>query len=241
MLQARTDLPDPARPVPAPDTGELVDRRSGVVVRPGLVTAIAATVPADAVAIADRLGRYVDSPPGEGVTLAGVPLKDLDLATVRARILVADNEARLFSGPLGEDLDPSGAAPLPAALAVAGADEIVAALPEGLGTEVAERGRSFSGGQQQRLRLARALVADPEVLVLVEPTSAVDAHTEARIAERLGPARRGRTTVICSTSPLVLDRADVVLYVEAGRAVAAGTHRELLAGSPGYARTVARE
>ena len=84
-------------------------------------------------------------------------------------------------------------------------------------------------------------MADPEVLVLVEPTSAVDAHTEARIADRLGPARRGRTTVICSTSPLVLDRADVVLHVEAGRVVAQGTHRELLARSPGYARTVLRE
>jgi ABC-type multidrug transport system fused ATPase/permease subunit len=241
MLQARTDLPDPDRPAPAPAGGELVDRESGVVVRPGLVTAIAAAVPADAVAITDRLGRYADSAPGAGATLAGVPLNDLDLATVRARILVADNDARLFSGPLGSDLDPSGAAPLPAALAVAGADEIVAALPAGLDTEVAERGRTFSGGQQQRLRLARALVADPEVLVLVEPTSAVDAHTEARIAERLGPARRGRTTVICSTSPLVLDRADVVLYVEGGRTVAEGTHRELLAGNPHYARTVLRE
>ncbi|RSM69016.1 multidrug ABC transporter permease [Actinoplanes sp. ATCC 53533] len=241
MLRARTDLPDPDRPASAPVGGELVDGVSGVVVRPGLVTAIAAAVPADAVAITDRLGRYVDSPPGTAATLAGVPLNDLDLATVRARILVADNDARLFSGPLWADLDPARAATLPAALAAAGADEIVAALPAGLATEVAERGRSFSGGQQQRLRLARALIVDPEVLVLVEPTSAVDAHTEARIADRLGPARRGRTTVICSTSPLVLARADVVLYVEAGRAVAAGTHRELLARSPGYARTVLRE
>ncbi|MFI7540263.1 ABC transporter ATP-binding protein [Actinoplanes sp. NPDC049599] len=241
MLLARTDLADPDRPARVPGGGELVDRVSGVVVRPGLVTAIAAAAPADAVAITDRLGRYVDTAPGAGATLAGVPLSDLDLATVRERILVADNDARLFSGPLRADLNPAGAAALPAALVAAGADEIVAGLAAGLETEVAERGRTFSGGQQQRLRLARALVADPEVLVLVEPTSAVDAHTEARIAARLGPARRGRTTVICSTSPLVLDRADVVHYVEAGRTVAAGTHQELLAGHPGYARTVLRE
>ena len=240
MLRTRTDLPDPDRPASAP-RGELVDRVSGVVVRPGLVTAIAAALPADAVAITDRLGRYVDGAPGTAATLAGVPLNDLDLATVRARILVADNDARLFSGPLWADLDPTRAAPLTAALAAAGADEIVAALPAGLATQVAERGRSFSGGQQQRLRLARALIADPEVLVLVEPTSAVDAHTEARIADRLGPARRGRTTVVCSTSPLVLDRADVVLYVVADRVVAEGTHRELLVGSQGYARMVLRE
>ena len=241
MLRARTDLSDPARPAAQPGHGELVDRVSGVVVRPGLVTAIAAAVPADAVAITDRLGRYVDAAPGAGATLAGVPLGDLDLATVRARILVADNEARLFSGRLGADLDPTGTGSLPAALAAAGADEIVAALPAGLSTQVAERGRTFSGGQQQRLRLARALIADPEILVLVEPTSAVDAHTEARIADRLGAARRGRTTVVCSTSPLVLDRADLVIYVEAGRAVAEGTHRDLLAAHRGYARTVFRE
>ena len=105
---------------------------------------------------------------------------------------------------------------------------------------VAERGREFSGGQQQRLRLTRALLADPPVLVLVEPTSAVDAHTEARIAARLRDARAGRTTVVCTTSPLVLDRADHVVYVERGRVAAEGTHRELLDTSAAYAACVTR-
>jgi len=235
MLGVRTDLPDPSEPAEAA-AGELVDPASGVVVRPGLVTAIAAAEPVEAVAIADRLGRYA-----EGATLAGVALKDLRLATVRRRILVADNDARLFSGPLHADLDPFERGGVPAALTAAAADDIIDALPDGLHTEVVDRGRTFSGGQQQRLRLARALVADPEVLVLVEPTSAVDAHTEARIADRLGPARSGRTTVICSTSPLVLDRADRVLYVEGGRVVADGTHRDLVDAEPRYARTVLRE
>jgi ABC-type multidrug transport system fused ATPase/permease subunit len=79
------------------------------------------------------------------------------------------------------------------------------------------------------------------VLVLVEPTSAVDAHTEARIADRLVTARAGRTTVLCTSSPLVLDRTDRVLYVVDGRVVAAGTHRGLLSSEPRYARTVLRE
>jgi ABC-type multidrug transport system fused ATPase/permease subunit len=124
---------------------------------------------------------------------------------------------------------------------VAAAHDIVEALPGKLDGEVAERGRTFSGGQQQRLRLARALIADPEILILVEPTSAVDAHTEARIAARLGAARAGRTTVVCSTSPLVLDRADHVLYVEDGAVVAEGTHHDLLDDVPRYAHTVVRE
>jgi ABC-type multidrug transport system fused ATPase/permease subunit len=114
------------------------------------------------------------------------------------------------------------------------------ALPDGLSSRVEERGRTFSGGQRQRLVLARALVADPDVLVLVEPTSAVDAHTEARIAERLHEARAGRTTVVVTASPLVLDRADQVAFVADGHVAAVGTHRELLAAAPAYRRTVTR-
>ena len=95
-----------------------------------------------------------------------------------------------------------------------------------------ERGRSFSGGQRQRLILARALTLDPEILVLVEPTSAVDAHTEARIAVRLRAHRAGRTTVVTSCSPLVLDAVDEVAFLRDGRVVATGTHADLLAQRP---------
>ena len=235
MLRAATDLPDPPSPA-VPRSGELADPESGVVVHPGEVTAIVAAVPAEAVSIADRLGRYA-----EGATLDGVPLGDFALADVRERILVADNDARLFSGPLRDDLDPADTGRIADGLHAAAAADIVEALPDGLASEVDERGRSFSGGQQQRLRLVRALVADPEILILVEPTSAVDAHTEARIAGRLRAARAGRTTVICTSSPLVLDRVDRVLYVVDGLVVAGGRHHDLLAGEPGYARTVLRE
>jgi ABC-type multidrug transport system fused ATPase/permease subunit len=240
LLAMRPELTDPEHPVRLPDgPGELVDLTSGVVLRPGRLTALAAADPHDATTIVDRLGRYVDAE----VTLRGVPLRELTLATVRQRILVADNDARLFTGPLRAELDPHGRADdatVTAALAAAAATDVVEALPDGLAAVVAERGREFSGGQQQRLRLARALVADPEILLLVEPTSAVDAHTEARIAANLGPARRGRTTLVCTTSPLVLDRADEVLFVCDGKVVAQGTHRELLTTEPRYAATVTR-
>ena len=104
-----------------------------------------------------------------------------------------------------------------------------------------ERGRGLSGGQRQRVVLARALAVEAPILVLVEPTSAVDAHTEARIAERVAAVRRGRTTVVTTVSPLWLHHADRVVLVEGGnRAIADGTHEELLRDNPAYRRVVAR-
>ena len=114
------------------------------------------------------------------------------------------------------------------------------ALPCGLDSDVEERGRSFSGGQRQRLALTRALLTEAETLVLVEPTSSVDAHTEARIAARLGGARAGRTTVVMTASPLLLDQADAVILLTDGKASAQGTHKELMATSTAYKATVIR-
>ena len=148
------------------------------------------------------------------VTLGGVPVAQLPLEELRRRIVVSETDPLLFSGPLREELDPWGRASdeqLLAAIAVANAEDVLDSLPEGLDGHMEERGRSLSGGQRQRLVLARALLAEAEILILVEPTSAVDAHTEARIAQRLREARRGRTTVVMTGSPLVLDQADRVV------------------------------
>lgn len=180
------------------------------------------------------------------MTLGGTPLRRLPVDVVRRRILVAEAEPRLFTGVLRDELDPwdrtRGDGDLLAGLHVAAAADVLDALPEGLGSTVDEGGRSFSGGQRQRLALARAVLADPEILVLVEPTSAVDAHTEAVVARRLRGAREGRerTTVVTSASPLLLDRCDVVAYVEHDRVVATGTHRDLLRSNENYRDTVTR-
>lgn len=103
-----------------------------------------------------------------------------------------------------------------------------------------ERGRSFSGGQRQRIALTRALLTDADTLVLVEPTSAVDAHTEARVAGRLAAARRGRTTAVMTASPLVLDHADRVLFLQGGVVRASGTHHELMRRDATYRAVVVR-
>lgn len=223
-------------------TGDLVDARSGVVLSAGRVTALVSADPDETALIATRLGllgrEHLDD--AASVSLAGVPLSELGLAEVRRRIVVAESTPQLFTGVLRDELDVRDqalAADLAHALEVADAADVLDSLPGRLDGRVAEKGRAFSGGQRQRVALARALLTEPEVLVLVEPTSAVDAHTEARIAARLVEARAGRTTVVVTASPLVLDRVDEVVLVADGAVVARGTHRELLdAHSPAAAQ-----
>jgi ABC-type multidrug transport system fused ATPase/permease subunit len=118
---------------------------------------------------------------------------------------------------------------------------VLTTLPDGLGTLLGQRAREVSGGQRQRRGLARALLADPDLLVLVSPTSAVDSHTESRIAERLRTARAGRTTVVVTSSPLLLSAADRVVLLRGGRVAAAGVHGELLEHDAGYRDIVGRE
>jgi ABC-type multidrug transport system fused ATPase/permease subunit len=240
VLSLTPEIVDPSTPDTLPTHGDLVDPVSGIRARDGLLTAIVTAEPDRAAVLADRLGRYDD---GE-VRYGGVPLAGVTRADVRSRILVSDTGAQMFTGTLREELDPSGRRTddeLMTALRTASAEDVLVALTEGLDSDVEEKGRSFSGGQRQRLILVRALLADPAVLVLVEPTSAVDAHTEARIAERLREHRADRSTVVLTSSPLLLDRVDEVIFVAADRVVAVGKHRDLLETEPRYRLTVIRQ
>jgi ABC-type multidrug transport system fused ATPase/permease subunit len=241
VLALEPEVGEPAHPADSPAPGaELRDDRSGLLVRHGLLTAVVSEQPDESAELADRLGM-THAPVDDEVTLGGVPLTALSSAEVRRRIVVSDTGALLFSCRLGDRVDVTGRGDVERALDTASAADILDALPDGLDTVVAERGRSFSGGQRQRLVLARALAVDPEILVLVEPTSAVDAHTEARVADRLHRHRAGRTTVVTTSSPLMLDRADVVAFLRGGRVVATGTHGELLGSNAEYRRVVTRE
>ena len=244
VLALEPEIGDPAHSVPPPPPdSELVDVSTGVRVRPRTLTALVSEPAADAAAVVDRLGRFAEG----DVLWGGTRLDTLPRRLVRDRIVVSDTSAILFAGRLADQLagirgtDPDRDERLARALHAAAAADVLEALPEGLDSIVAEKGRSFSGGQRQRLILARALARNPEVLLLVESTSAVDAHTEARIAELLVGAREGRTTVVTTSSPLMLGRADVVVFLEGGRVVAEGTHSELLTSCPAYRIVVTRE
>lgn len=242
ILAVQPDQTEAAQTQPLP-TGpaRLHDPTSHVSIEPGRFTVVVSARPEDSAALADRLGRFGAAE--TDVRLDGTRLADAPLADVRRRIVVSENDPRLFTGTLRDELDPWGDhddATILEALAVASGDDVLEALPGGLDNEVEERGRAFSGGQRQRLALTRALLTGAETLVLVEPTSAVDAHTEARIAERLTAARRGRTTVVMSASPLILDKADHVVFLRDGTVAAAGTHDRLMADHPDYRRTVVR-
>ncbi|CAL9365612.1 putative multidrug resistance ABC transporter ATP-binding_permease protein YheI [Streptomyces sp. enrichment culture] len=229
--------------------GDLYDPETGLCAPSGLLTAVVCGDPDAAGRLAERLGGHA-AQDGTSVLLGGVPLDDLPLDSARTAVLVQDKDPVLLSGTLRELLDvpASGAVDPGAALEAAQCQDVLAALVQGsLGAEdpmdarITERGRSLSGGQRQRLALARSLVTDPEVLVLDEPTSAVDSHTEARIAQGVRGLRSGRTTVVFTSSPLLLDRADRVVFLHEGTVVAVGGHRELVRTEPRYRAVVTRE
>ncbi|OLR92824.1 ABC transporter transmembrane domain-containing protein [Actinokineospora bangkokensis] len=224
---------------PAPPEGTLADPTTGAVIHPGVLTAVASTSPAGAIALVDRLGRFADTQ----ATWSGTRVDSISSAELRDRVLVADNDAAFFPGTLRATLiarTPADDAALLSALRAAAAEDVLDSLAHGLDTHLPPGATTLSGGQRQRLRLARALHADPDVLLAVDPTSAVDATTESRIAHRLRAARRGRTTVVTTTSPLVLTQADHVVFLDDDRATPPTPHADLLRTNPAYRALVTR-
>jgi len=191
----------------------------------------------------------VTAAPGECVGVVVEPASDADglvrLLGGTPGVLTEPHHADLFTGTIRENLSPTAASgDLAGALRAAAADEVVAAHPEGLDHPVAERGAALSGGQRQRLALARALLARPDLLVLHDPTTAVDAVTEHAIAQGLRDLRHGPGsrlgTLIITTSPVLLAAADRVVVLRDGVVADAGTHADLAAADERYRAVVLR-
>ncbi|GAA3015634.1 ABC transporter ATP-binding protein [Streptosporangium longisporum] len=217
-----------------------------LVAGPGEFVGVVAHRPADADALVRVLSGRVD-PAGYGGSVR-----------IGGRILVEPHHTDLFEGTLATNLTlggrPGDPEELAAVLAASAAGDVVDAHPDGLERQVVERGASLSGGQRQRVALARALLARPPILVLHDPTTAVDTVTEQDIARGLrslrhpdtsgdggGAGDRGVfTTVVVTTSPALLAAADRVVVLDGGRVVAEGSHADLGATDDDYRRTVQR-
>jgi putative ABC transport system ATP-binding protein len=233
VLGTPSAVHDGDRTLPPTVVGALEVRcgRVALVAAPGELVGVVAAEPDDLEPLLRALGR--DDPDGT-VLLDGTDLASVGLDAARAAVVVARHEAVLFEGTVADNLTPAGdgppgsAADWAPALAATAADDVIGGLPDGTASQIGERGRQLSGGQRQRLVLARALLTGAPVLVLHDPTTAVDAATEDRIAEGVRTLRAGRTTLVLASSPALLSRCDRVVLVADGGVVAEGTHDQLL-------------
>lgn len=243
VLAIEPTVHDPTDPIAWPlQLTRLEDRRSGVVLTRGQLAGLVTDSPDEAALLCDRLGRFVAD--SDDVFVNGASIATYRVDDVRRHIVVSEIEPRLFSGELRLELMPHSLVNDDRILEVLHATsslDVLEALEDGLSTTVEERGRGFSGGQRQRLSLARAILTNADVLILVEPTSAVDTHTEGRIAARLRDIRGDHTTLVATTSPLLLEKLSEVFLVLEGRVVDRGTHEELVARSAKYRQIVLRE
>lgn len=209
-------------------------------VRPGETLAIAGVTGSGKTTLVSLVPRLYDVTGGR-VTIDGVDIRDLRLADLRAVVATAFEDPTLFSMSVRENLTLGRAeaddAEIAEALTVAQA-EFVHDLPHGLDTRIGEQGLSLSGGQRQRLALARAVLVKPAVLVLDDPLSALDVHTEELVEKALASVLTGTTALIVVHRPSTVMLADRVALLAQGRIVAVGSHSELLETVPDYAEVL---
>lgn len=226
-----------------PGTTTAVLRRIDLDVRPGETLAIVGTTGSGKTSLVSLVPRLYDVTAGR-VTLDGRDIRDIQLASLRRLVGVAFEEATLFSMSARENLTlgrhDATDDEIRTALAVAQA-EFVHDLPWGLETRIGEQGLSLSGGQRQRLALARAVIGQPRVLVLDDPLSALDVHTEARVEEALSRVLRGTTALLVVHRPSTVALADRVALLADGEIAAIGTHSDLLETVPAYRAALSAE
>ncbi|MEV4159782.1 ABC transporter ATP-binding protein [Nonomuraea dietziae] len=208
----------------------------------GEFVAIAAYQPPAAADLTSILAMNVPPDAYEGVVrVGGREVEELSIEAVREHLLVNPYDGEIFAGTLRTNIDPAGAGRMISeAVEASMLTDVVALHREGLDHGVRDRGANLSGGQRQRLSLARALAADADILVLRDPTTAVDAVTEQLIARNIAKLRRNRTTIVITSSPALLDVADRVLVLDGGVITADDTHRNLLIADENYRLAVAR-
>ena len=213
-------------------------------IRPGKFTAFVGPSGAGKTTVSYLIPRFYEATGGR-VLFAGVDVRDLGQESLIEHIGVVSQETYLFHATIAENLryaKPDATdAELEAAARAANIHETVARFPDGYATTVGERGYRLSGGEKQRIAIARVLLKDPAVLILDEATSALDSLSERVVQDALDQAARGRTTIAIAHRLSTIVGADVIHVVDAGRIVESGTHHELLAAGGEYARLYSQQ
>ncbi len=206
---------------------------------PGDMIGLAVPDPDVARELVACLAREADPTAGT-IEIDGIPFEDLELDSLRRAVVVSTHDATLFEGTLSDNVVPygEGVIPLDSALEAAGAASVAESLPAGADTDLGQRGRFLSGGQAQRVALARALAADAPVLVLHDPTTAVDSVTEQQVADGLARLRDGRTTLVITTSPALLATCTRIVFVGRQGSRLYGTHARLVNEAAEYRQAV---
>lgn len=251
VLAERPAIAAPPAPRPVPEKADIELRAVSVLypggraldqvslrIRSGETLAIVGRTGSGKSTLVRLLPRLLDPDEGQ-VLLGGVDLRDLDPAALRRRIGMVPQETLLFSATLAENIafgvEQADQERILWAARQAGLGPDLAGFPQGLETLIGERGLTLSGGQKQRTAIARAILRDPEILILDDALSSVDTLTEERILRGLAEIMRGRTTILISHRVSTVRQADRIVVLEAGRIVEQGSHAELIAAGGYYA------
>jgi ATP-binding cassette subfamily B protein len=211
-------------------------------VEPGRCVAFVGATGAGKSTLLGLVPRFADPARGR-VLIDGVDVRALDLDVLRRSVGVVFQESLLFRGTVAENIafgqPEAGREAIERAARTAGAHAFIAELPRGYDTAIEEAGHNLSGGQRQRLAIARAILLDPPILLLDDPTSAIDVHTEDEVLSAVEAARHGRTTLLVTSRFSALRAADEIFVLDAGRIVERGGHAALVGAGGLYARAAA--